>query len=181
MPVSQLESRVSSVACTRLNRCAGVKSLNSSLYIRRSSSRRMSSWPSSQTFAKFGPNVLNESANCCSFSKNARPHFNLTDARRSSLAGSSSVSICLSGVSTFLPRIASTISRSVRARMFSSPSSGSTADMYSEKALPGERICMRFASSVSRCRYIKNAARCMAIEVFPEPAPPTTEMTFAAS
>ncbi len=97
------------------------------------------------------------------------------------MTGSSNFSACLSGDSTFLPRISSTISCSVRERMFSSPSSGNTADMYSEKALPGERIWMRRASSVSRWRYMRKAARCMAMDVLPEPAPPTTEITRAFS
>ena len=41
-------------------------------------------------------------------------------------------------------------SLSVAERVFSSPSSGSTVEMYSLNALEGERITMRFASSESR-------------------------------
>ena len=39
--------------------------------------------------------------------------------------------------------------------MFSSPSSGSTPETYSEKAVLGERMVMRLASSTSLLRYIR--------------------------
>ena len=63
--------------------------------------------------------------------------------------------------------------------MFCSPSSGSTPETYSENAVLGDRIMIFEASSTSRWRYIRNAARCMATEVLPDPAPPTTETTRA--
>ena len=106
--------------------------------------------------------------------KNASPLLYLTLSRRSTLLSSSSASVCKSGISTFCPRISEVILFSVTAAAFSSPSSGSTVEMYSEKELLGDRIAIRFASRWSRWRYIRNAARCMATLVFPEPAPART-------
>ena len=53
------------------------------------------------------------------------------------------------------PSRPSTTSRSVRARMFSSPNWGSTPETYSEKAVLGERIMILLASSTSLRRYIR--------------------------
>ena len=90
-------------------------------------------------------------------------------------------SICRIDGSTARPMMALSKPCNVTACAFSSPRSGSTVEMYSLNALPGDRTAMWLASNWSRWWYMRYAARCMATLVLPEPAPPTTDKTRALS